>query len=91
MLYERSLTIERRLNKTLDLIRSGNYSTPSLAQTLGVSIPTASRCITALRERGYDIRPTRRADGWSYVLMPVGRPAAHPGSSPAFRTVDART
>jgi biotin operon repressor len=69
MLYQRSMDIERRLTTVLRLIRSGGYSTPMIAQKLGISIPTVSRDVTALRERGYDIRSERKADGWQYVLV----------------------
>jgi biotin operon repressor len=68
MLYQRSLEIERRLQVVLRLIRSGHFSTPKIAQQLGVSIPTVSRDVTALRERGYDIRSERSSDRWRYVL-----------------------
>ncbi len=68
MLYQRSLEIEQRLNAVLRLIRRGNYSTPKLAEQLGVSIPTVSRYVTALRERGHDIRAQKQARGWRYVL-----------------------
>ena len=68
MLYQRSFAIEKRLTETLDLIRKGNHSTPTLAAALKVSIPTVSRCITALRERGYDIWSIRGESGWHYVL-----------------------
>jgi biotin operon repressor len=68
MLYQRSLEIENRLDSVLQLIRRGGYSTPKLAEKLGVSIPTVSRDVTALRQRGYDIRSTRTDDGWSFVL-----------------------
>ncbi len=68
MVYQRSLDIERRLEAVLGLIRSGEYSTPMLAEQLGVSIPTVSRVVTALRERGHDIRSERKSDGWRYVL-----------------------
>jgi len=71
MLYERSLEIEERLQAVLDLIRSGRYSTPNLAEELGVSIPTVSRAVTALRERGHDIRAEKGAKGWRYVLVPA--------------------
>jgi biotin operon repressor len=70
MLYQRSFAIERRLDQTLNLIRAGKHSTPSLAEALMVSIPTASRCITALRARGHDIRSVRGSDGWHYSLIP---------------------
>jgi biotin operon repressor len=69
MFYQRSFTIERRLEEVLRLIRSGSHSTPSLAAELGISIPTVSRSLTALRERGHDIRPERGPDGWHYVLV----------------------
>lgn len=56
MLYERSLEIERRLETVLRLVTSGSYSTPMLADELGVSIPTVSRQVQALRQRGHAIR-----------------------------------
>jgi biotin operon repressor len=68
MLYQRSLQIEQRLLTVLRLIRRGSYSTPKLAERLGVSIPTVSRYVTALRERGYDIRAEKQARAWRYVL-----------------------
>jgi biotin operon repressor len=69
MLYERSLGIERRLDHVLRLIRTGRYSTPKLAEEVNVSIPTISRCVTALRERGHDIRAEKNGNGWRYVLV----------------------
>ena len=68
MPFERSLEIERRLDQVLRLIRTGHYSTPMLAQEVGVSIPTLSRCVTALRKRGYEIQSARGTAGWFYVL-----------------------
>jgi len=68
MLYQRSLDIENRLDSALQLIRHGGYSTPRLAEKLEVSIPTVSRYVTALRQRGHDIRSQRTEDGWSFVL-----------------------
>jgi biotin operon repressor len=76
MLYQRSLEIERRLDTVVRLIRTGHYSTPKLAERLGVSIPTVSRYVTALRERGYDIKATKEARGWRFVL--ASKPAARP-------------
>lgn len=73
MLYQRSLDIERRLEAALRLIRSGGYSTPMLAEQLGVSIPTVSRYVTALRERGHEIRSERTDERWRYVVN--GKPA----------------
>lgn len=74
MLYEKSLAIEQRLGAVVRLIRSGRHSTPDLAEQLGVSVPTVSRDITALRQRGYDIRPVRLSRHWAYEL--VSEPAA---------------
>lgn len=68
MLYQRSLDIERRLDVVLGMIRKGTYSTPKIAQELGVSIPTVSRDVTALRQRGHDIRAERGENGWRYLL-----------------------
>ncbi|MEZ5940278.1 MAG: HTH domain-containing protein [Planctomycetaceae bacterium] len=68
MLYQRSLTIERRLDSVLEIIRRGGYSTPLIAEELGVSVPTVSRAVCALRERGNRIRAEKQADGWSYTL-----------------------
>lgn len=69
MLYARSLEIEQRLDHVLRLIKTGRYSTPMLAEEVGVSIPTISRCVCALRERGHDIRSEKRGHGWHYVLV----------------------
>jgi biotin operon repressor len=68
MLYQRSLEIEQRLTAVLRLIRAGRFSTPAIAKQIGVSIPTVSRDVTALRERGHDIRAEKRSDGWRYIL-----------------------
>ena len=70
MPFERSLEIERRLDDILRLIRTGRFSTPMLAEEVGVSIPTISRCVTALRERGHYIRAEKHGYGWRYVLGP---------------------
>jgi biotin operon repressor len=75
MLYQRSMDIERRLEAVLRLIRSGQYSTPLLAAQLGISVPTVSRDVTALRERGHDIRSERRDEGWRYVLVQASKKA----------------
>ncbi len=69
MLYERSLTIENRLQTVLQLIETGEYATPDLAEEVGVSIPTISRDVTALRQRGYDIHAEREGTTWRYVLF----------------------
>ena len=83
MLYQQAFKIEQRLNDALRLIRRGRYSTPELAETLGVSIPTVSRCITALRERGHDIRPVRDTTGWHYILGKAGATITQQGQERA--------
>lgn len=75
MLYERSFLIEKRLHEVLKLVRSGRYSTPAIAVKLGVSVPTVSRDLTALRERGHDIRSERHGESWCYVLRDTERNA----------------
>ena len=69
MPFERSLEIERRLDEVLRLIRTGQYSTPALAEKFGVSIPTISRIVAALRDRGHDIQAERTSKGWRYALI----------------------
>jgi len=69
MPFERSLEIETRLDHVLRLIRTGRFSTPMLAEEVGVSIPTISRCVTALRLRGHDIRAEKNGGSWRYVLV----------------------
>lgn len=69
MFYQRSLEIERRLEAVLRLIRTGRYSTPMIAAELGVSIPTVSRDVTALRQRGHAIQAERGDAGWRYFLQ----------------------
>lgn len=82
MLYQRSMDIERRLETVLKLVETGRYSTPKIAAELGVSIPTVSRDVTALRERGHEIQSWRLDNGtWCYRL--TARPAARSRSSSA--------
>lgn len=69
MRYQKSLEIEQRLDKVLKLIRRGRFSTRGLAEEVGVSIPTVSRCVQALRERGHEIRSESGEGGWRYVLV----------------------
>lgn len=68
MAYTRSQEIETRLLEVLRLIRSGRYSTPRLAEKLGVSVPTVSRCIESLKSRGFAIRSIRKGGSWRYVI-----------------------
>lgn len=75
-MYGRSKSIEERLNAVLKLIRKGQHSTPTLADALGVSRPTISRCLAALRERGHGIRAVRNADGWAFEITSDSESAA---------------
>jgi predicted DNA-binding transcriptional regulator YafY len=85
MLYKRSQEIERRLDQVLHLIQTGRYSTPTLAEAVGVSIPTISRCVTALRERGHDIRAENGGNGWRFVLH---KPTPQRSPRTAERTIE---
>jgi biotin operon repressor len=80
MLYARSLGIEQRLDHVLRLIKTGRYSTPMLAEEVGVSIPTISRCVCALRERGHDIRSEKHGSNWRYVFVRPQKMQTHVGS-----------
>jgi biotin operon repressor len=76
LVYRRSHEIEKRLEEVLRLIRIGGYATPALAKALGVSIPTVSRCVMALRERGHNIQAKRERGNWQYVLIQCKRPSS---------------
>ncbi len=89
MPFERSLEIERRLDRVLRLIGTGRFSTPMLAEEVGVSIPTISRCVTALRVRGYDIHSLRGTNGWFYVLK-TKQKAAKQAEAHLFRAGEAK-
>lgn len=69
MFYARSIEIEQRLDNVLRLIKNRRYSTPMLAKEVGVSIPTISRCVCALRGRGHNIRSERHGKSWRYVVV----------------------
>ena len=68
MRYQQTIEIHERIETVLRLIETGDYSTPALADEVGVSIPTISRIVAALRERGHDIHAERTNKGWRYVL-----------------------
>jgi len=68
MRYRKTIEIHKRLETVLQLIGTGSFSTPALAETIGVSIPTISRIVAALREQGHDIRAERCDGGWRYVI-----------------------
>ncbi len=68
MRYQQTLEIHQRLETVLELIGTGRFSTPALAAEVGVSIPTISRIVAALREQGHNIRAERTNKGWRYLL-----------------------
>jgi biotin operon repressor len=68
MRYQQTLEIHQRLETVLRLIGTGKYSTPALAEAVGVSIPTISRIVAALREQGHDIRAEKHNGSWRYFL-----------------------
>ena len=74
MRYERSLSIASRHEKLIDLIRSGEFSSPVLATKLKVSEQTIYRDIDFLKDQGYSIRSVRLSGGWAYKLL--AEPAA---------------
>jgi biotin operon repressor len=69
MRYERSLAIANRHERLIELIRSGEFSSPALAQELGVSEQTIYRDIDYLKQHGYSIRSKKHTDGWAYHLL----------------------
>lgn len=73
-MYRRSQEIEKRLSALVALIRSGKYCTPALAAELGISPPTVSRCLSALRQRGFVIRAVKEEVGWAYEITSEPRP-----------------
>jgi len=69
MFYGHSEMIAGRIDLALELIETGDHSTKTLAAELGISIPTASRVISALRQRGYSIKSVKNGKAWAYRLM----------------------
>ena len=68
MPYERSLRIEQRFIRTVELIREGRGSAEDLSATLQVSRPTVHRIIAELKRRGHSVRSVREATGWHYEI-----------------------
>ena len=80
MRYERTLGITRRHKQLIRLIRTGAFSTPALAERLGVSDQTIYRDVLHLRGRGYVIRSERHSEGWAYVLVSEPAPRQRNGA-----------
>lgn len=72
MRFERVLTIPRRHQELIRLVRTGDYSASRLAQALHVSEPTVNRDILFLRQNGYPIVSIRMQSGWAYRLDQQG-------------------
>ncbi|AMV32138.1 hypothetical protein VN12_08445 [Pirellula sp. SH-Sr6A] len=68
MRYKLASEIHKRIEDVLRLIKTGEYSTPRLAEAVGVSIPSISRIVAALREQGHQIKAERVSSNWRYVL-----------------------
>jgi len=69
MLYDKTLEIEKRLQNLLALVRVGDSSAPAIAAHLGVSVPTVSRLINALRRRGFEITAEKSGRTWRYTVI----------------------
>lgn len=68
MQYERSFPFEMRLQDVLELVRSGQSSTPSIAHHCCVSVSTGTGDLHAPRRRGHDTRPERLGDSSCRIL-----------------------
>jgi len=66
--YQRAIEIQRRLEAVLELVQAGQYSTPQIADEVGVSTATVSRCIDALRKQGHKIESVKTDGQWCYRL-----------------------
>jgi biotin operon repressor len=84
MRYEKSLAIQSRHDRLLELIRAGRFSSPDLARKLGVSEQTIYRDIDFLKQRGFSIRSEKHTDGWAYHLL--AEPATESDGQRAPRT-----
>jgi DeoR/GlpR family transcriptional regulator of sugar metabolism len=69
MRYEKTLSIQSRHVRLLKLVRKGKFSSPDLAQELGVSEQTIYRDIDFLRKQGHAIRAEKHSNGWAYHLL----------------------
>ncbi len=66
--YQRAIEISQRLDAALELVSAGQHSTPQIADELGVSTATISRCIDTLRKQGHDIESVKLSGQWCYKL-----------------------
>ncbi len=68
MRYEKTLAIQNRHDRLLELLRTGKFSSRDLAEKLEVSEQTIYRDVNFLKTQGHSIRPEKHADGWAYHL-----------------------
>jgi DeoR/GlpR family transcriptional regulator of sugar metabolism len=68
MRYERSFAIAGRHDKLIEFVRTGEFSTPALAEKLGISEQTVYRDVLFLKQRGSFIRSVKRPAAWAYQL-----------------------
>ena len=69
MRYKKVLAIPGRLDRLIELIRTGANSSLDLAKKLKVSEQTIYRDIGHLKETGYVICSKKHPTGWAYHLM----------------------
>ena len=69
MRYERALAISERHERLIELIRSGEFSTPTLAEKLVVSEQTIYRDIDFLKKCGFSIQSQKHSNAWAYHLL----------------------
>ncbi|MBI1348643.1 HTH domain-containing protein [bacterium] len=84
MRYGRALAISSRHDRLIELIRSGAFSSPELAEKLEVSEQTIYRDVNFLKSMGYSIRSEKHTDGWAYHLL--AEPATASNGKGSLRT-----
>jgi biotin operon repressor len=68
------MAVAGRLERLIELTRTGAYSSPALAKKLGVSEQTIYRDILYLKQNGHTIHATKHSSGWAYVLTSEAGP-----------------
>lgn len=68
MRYDQLRFIVERHSQLLGMLQEGRFSTPMLAECLGVSEQTIYRDIDYLKQNGYAIRAVRLSRQWAYQL-----------------------
>lgn len=66
--YSQLTLIVERHSRLLSLLKEGSFSTPMLADSLGVSEQTVYRDIDYLKQNGHVIRAVRLSRQWAYQL-----------------------